>query len=131
MESLLIRSPEDRELKYQLAQCQTNLALSIAKTSLTEAENIYRSVASRAAELVADDPGNPEYRGLQQKVLGNLGLILPSLGRSPEAEGILRQAVTIEEGLVRDFPQVPKHQDRLANSLNSFGIVLHYPKRVE
>ena len=80
--------------------------------ALTEAENIYRSVASRAAELVADDPGNPEYRGFQADSPSVIGAgSCPNLGRSPEAEAILRQAVTIEEGLVRDFPQVPMHQD--------------------
>jgi Flp pilus assembly protein TadD len=32
--------------------------------------------------------------------------------------------VTIEEGLVRDFPQVPGHQDQLADTLNTLGCVL-------
>ena len=59
---------------------------------------------------MADDPGNPEYRDFQAAVLQSWGGILLTLGRSPEAEAILRQAVTIDEGLVRDFPQVPMYQ---------------------
>ena len=64
--------PADRDLKYQLAISQANLASELETISLTETEAIYRSVASRAAELMADDPANAEYRNFHASVLGHL-----------------------------------------------------------
>ena len=112
-QSLLTRSPDDRDLKYQLAISQSHLAPVIHGRQKPDGGGEHLSQRRDvAAELVADEPGNPEYRDFQAAVLRSWGEILPELGRSPEAEAILRQAVTIEEGLVRDFPQVPMHQDR-------------------
>ena len=131
VESLLIHSPNDHDLKYQLAISQSRLAQSRCCVIPVDTENIYRSVASRAAELVADDPANPEYRRFQGDVLGSWGTILSALRRLSEAETILRQAVTIEEGLVRDFPQVPEHQAQLADALEHLGNVLRCVAKFE
>ena len=70
-------------------------------------------------------PGTQSIVISKPQSLRSWGGILPLLGRSPEAEAVLRQAVTIQEGLVRDFPQVPMHQDELAQALGNLGIVLN------
>jgi tetratricopeptide (TPR) repeat protein len=125
VQPLLTRSPDDHDLKWRLALHEVHLAENMEDRNRAEAENIYRSVASRAAELAAAEPGNEEYRFFQASVLSRWGGVLPLLGRSPEAEAVLRQAVTIQEGLVRDFPQVPVHQNELARALGNLGIVLN------
>jgi serine/threonine protein kinase len=124
VQPLLARAPDDHDLKWRLAVFQVHLAQNMEGRNRAEAENNYRSVASRAAELAAAEPGNEEYRYFQASVLRSWGGILPELGRSPEAEAVLRQAVTVQEGLVRDFPQVPMHQNELGNALGNLGTVL-------
>jgi eukaryotic-like serine/threonine-protein kinase len=130
-QSLLARSPDDRDLKFQLAQSQANLAPVIGDTSPQEQENIYRSVARSAAELVAADPANPEYRDFQAEILQSWGGVLPLPERAHEAEAILRQALAIREGLVRDFPQAPAYRCSLAHALGNLGCVLCSPTQSE
>ena len=132
-QSLLKRSPDDRTLKFQLANTQAHLAPVIGDTSPQEQESIYRSVASSAAELVAADPANPEYRDFQAEILQSWGGVLLHFfaERLPEAEAILRRALAIREGLARDFPQVPEYRCSLAHALGNLGSVLRSPTQSE
>ncbi len=132
-QSLLTRSPDNRTLKFQLANTQAYLAPVIGDTSPQEQENIYRGVANIAAELVAADPTNPEYRDFQAEILQSWGGVLLHFfaERLPEAEAILRQALAIREGLARDFPQVPRYRCSLADALGNLGSVLCSPTQSE
>ena len=125
LESLLTRSPADRDLKHQLASSWTNLAEKVEarERRVAEAEAIYRGVASRAAELVADDPRTPNIVSSWVMCPADKAGTCGFFGRSAESETVLRQAVTIQEGLVRDFPQVPEHQNRLTSTLSGLAVV--------
>ena len=65
-ESLLTRSPNDHELKFNLAYAQLDLTGAVLNNG--EWAAAYRGAARMAAEAVAADPKNPEYRFLQAQI---------------------------------------------------------------
>jgi tetratricopeptide (TPR) repeat protein len=66
----------------------------------------------------------PEYRRELARSHGNLGNLLKTQGKRPEAEAHYRQAVALGERLVADFPRVPAYAVSLGGSYCNFGLVL-------
>lgn len=127
-QSLLNRSPGDRDLKFALVKSQSHLAL-IEDSRYAQVGGILQTFITNATALAADDPKNPEYLDLlstAHRYWGRLirKIIPSSRDRWLEAEASLRQALVIDEGLVRDYPQVPIYRANLASTLDLLGSVL-------
>jgi tetratricopeptide (TPR) repeat protein len=87
-----------------------------------------QTVVASATALVADDPKNPEYLEVLSRAHRSLGQRLTICLFKPkhwlESEASLRQALSIDEGLAKDYPQMPLYRANLAATLDALGRVL-------
>ena len=60
---------------------------------------------------------------------GELGRVLAALGRTDDAEGASRRAVTLFENLVSDFPDVPSYQAGLVRAMSGLASALQQVHR--
>ena len=119
LESLLTRSPADRDLKYKLTRSQFFMARTIPpQIRPKEVETLDRLVVDNAGALVADDPNNPEYRVLLANCHNALGIDLIGLRRWPESEANHRQALAIHQRLTEEFPQLLLYRASFAQTLH-------------
>ncbi len=83
------------------------------------AESDFRQSVALYEELLAASPGDPELRYAISDVLTNLSMSLIFRGMNV-AEPFFRRARSIDEGLVSEFPDDPRHLHQLANHWMQF-----------
>lgn len=84
-----------------------------------------------AERLAADFPAVPEYRKVLATAHNNLGLLLTSLEKGPEAEQQYRNALAIRERLADEFPNVPEYRVLLGGSYCNFATLVRDSGRPE
>jgi serine/threonine protein kinase len=77
-----------------------------------------------SAPLVADYPNVPDYAAAHARYLDDLGIATFLAGKAGEAEQFMRQAVALEQGLVKQCPDMLAYGVWLAVMERSLGHVL-------
>ena len=131
LESLLTRSPADRDLKYKLIRSQFFMARTIPPHRPKEIETLDRLVVDNAGALVADDTNNPEYRMLLANGHNALGRDLIGLRRWPESEANHRQALAILQRLMEEFHKLPFYRVAFAHTLHTPGKCVRQSREIE
>ena len=91
---------------------------------LTEARGLLQQAVAHQQAALELDPRNPRYRVFARNHQEMLSLTLIQLGQRNEAEKILRQCISIGEGIASDFPLVPGHREDLAGSYGNLAMLL-------
>ena len=82
-------------------------------------------------KLVAEHPA-AHYRHDLASSHHHLGLMFRNAGKRPEAEAAFREALSLREKLVEEFPVVPQYRRDLAGTHHSLGVLLQVSgKRAE
>jgi eukaryotic-like serine/threonine-protein kinase len=68
-----------------------------------------KEAIERSAELIAQYPNVPQYLAAHAQYLDRLGQVLHATGDRAEAERTLRQALAVQQALVKQNPAVPTH----------------------
>jgi len=101
-------------LKKELTSIYSNLGKWLQLGGrLAEAEDVYRKVLAMEKQLLVEGAGVPDIResiALSQAMLGEL---LRATRRNDEAEVQFKQAIAGLEGLVADYPRMPRYRSHL------------------
>ena len=125
LENLATASPTAAEHRRELASARHGLAvaarsgLSVASGhtgSLAEAETVCRQAIASWQRLVAEFPGEGDYRVQLGHSLWELREIMYVQGRHQEAEGPLREALKLYEKLSIEFPRESYYRQETAFS---------------
>jgi tetratricopeptide (TPR) repeat protein len=123
-EQLAREHPDDKGRAYELGLAQFYLGndLGYAREPVKAAE-AYREAVKIFERLDHLAPDQAQYQSALAAASANLAQMI-SMDHPAEAETRLRQAVAVDERLVRDHPRVIGHHKALAMHLHALG--LHY-----
>ena len=114
---------DDESSRTQTAlAAQRVAAIEFPLGRITEAAAAARQSRDLYAKLVADFPGNPQYRRQLAKTESSLGFCQNREGNLSGALAQARAAQSIQEKLVADYPDVPKYRQDLARSHTFLGL---------
>jgi serine/threonine protein kinase/tetratricopeptide (TPR) repeat protein len=108
-DSPLLRS-EAASAYRRLGQIQVQLG------QRNEGEESYRQAVALLEELLAESPGDPDFRNKLAGVNGDLGVLYHSTQRWPQAESAYQKAGALLEQLEREQPAVLKNRCDLAKT---------------
>jgi serine/threonine protein kinase/tetratricopeptide (TPR) repeat protein len=125
MKGLLAVVPNDPDFHHQAGGLLHNLALiALQRGDVAATRTLLNEAIVHQNAALASDPSWAGARDFLRNHLETLALTEP-----PErAVEMLRQIITIGEGLAADFPNVPEHRRMLAGSLANLANIL---KRLE
>jgi tetratricopeptide (TPR) repeat protein/tRNA A-37 threonylcarbamoyl transferase component Bud32 len=113
---------DDKAYRLGLARSLHILALCLSHTSkLAEAEQAYcRAIEIRGSmsEMNAWD------RSLTAALFADYGIFLGFQGKSKESDDAIAQSLSIQEGLLADYPNLPMYRHRLAQAYGNRGYFL-------
>ncbi len=84
----------------------------------------FQEAIAMNAQLAADFPDVPLYRGHLAQSHHNVGILLLYLGQHANAEAAFRKALAIEEKLAADYPAEPQYRQDLAKHHGILGALL-------
>src|SRR5262249_49335515 len=94
----LAADPSDAEAQNRLARWQTHLGDVLhQRGSLAEAEPAYREAIKIRARLTTEHSENPQYNSSLGVTLNQLAMMLRDRGELPEAEQMLKRAITVQQ----------------------------------
>src|SRR5262249_54100908 len=96
---------------YRLDLCETLARSSGPRrppnpSSTTKGQERLEEAVTRSEELVAQYPGVPQYTAAHARYLDRLGMMLLQARKLVEAETAHRKAVSLQSGLVKQYPEV-------------------------
>lgn len=104
-DELLEREPENLENAFFRARCSRLLAdVTAYSASPQGAHEVYRDAQQRFARLAEENPAVHKYQGMLAAALINQGVLYSDFNESAEAMKAFRQASSILESLVEEFP---------------------------
>ena len=105
--------PDEPAFRQELALCYQHLALLVAASAPTLAEEPYRKAAALQERLAAEFPTVPDYRAELARTYSNLGSWLPP-EQAAEGDQVSRRAVELLEQVVAEVPDQPEYRYFLA-----------------
>jgi len=84
----------------------------------------YQQMEQTFAALIASSPGAPELRRDLAQSKSGQGQMFDRMARNVEAEKAYREALVIQQELVREFPAVPEYRRHLAESYAGLAVAL-------
>ncbi|HEY1375656.1 MAG TPA: serine/threonine-protein kinase [Gemmataceae bacterium] len=122
--------PSMPELRENLARYHNGLGDLLADLSQwAEAAAAYRDALAVCEKLTVDFPLEPEYRREVAASHFNLGSVYARYGwldkaELDKAEPAFRAGLAAFQKLVTDYPGIPNYRQDMANTQNSFGLLL-------
>lgn len=118
---LVRRFPDEIELRTDLATSYSNLGIlrwkqkqhAQAAEALQQADRLFHAADPRLL--------SPEQQSAWARVRSNLGSVLSTLRRGPDAERAFQQAVDLESKLAAECPAVPAFRSDLAGMYANLG----------
>jgi serine/threonine protein kinase len=111
LDGLVAEHPENLEYRGGLVLARTNFAWALSARGATEEAIEVLRAAVRSGEALCTDTSESieslRRRGVLARALGMLGVALLKAGRSAEAEGPLRRAAAMLEGLTQ-YPELAR-----------------------
>ncbi len=129
IDHFLAERPDHLPVRERLVRLHNTLGVVLERRGrLAEAAESYRRAVEPCEALVAARPEEQEFRAQLASVLLNLASL--TFESDPEAEAFLRRSIDLSRALARDFPSVPDHGRRLAqSSLNHAYLISADPDR--
>ena len=127
-QKFLEKSGDDPAIRRETARAYWNIgSLHLQLGDYGKAEAAYRTAFTMFDELDAEAAPEPAMRA--QMIAHHMGFawVLRNQAKFAEGEKALRRAVAVAEGLLRDFPDVPLHRDRLIEASNRLAAALAAP----
>ncbi|MFI5460434.1 MAG: protein kinase [Isosphaerales bacterium] len=125
LERLADDFPTEPRYQSSLGGTLNNCALvAMNQDELIEARTLLEQADAHQQAALRVDPRNLQYRAFARNHQEMLAVVLKRLGKRDEAERILRQCISIGEGLASDFPLVPSYRAELAGSYGNLGELL-------
>ncbi len=127
LESLARDYPRVPQYRFDLSETYAMVDLrrpSLGRERLGELTGRLRKALEISQQLAKQYPNVPEYRAAQAHVCHKLGALYRQGGRPGDGEAYDRQAVTVQESLAGEFPDVAIYQVWLAAFRNSLADVL-------
>ncbi len=125
LKKIVAQSPEDANARRDLALALNNRSFVEQETDWETARASCEQALALFAELVdqaeSDAPTLAGWRSDLALCHNNLGAILGHLGEDATAVGNYRQAIEIQEQLVRQFASVVQYRSELALTWNNLG----------
>ncbi len=119
-ERLIALEPDDRVLRFELAQRLQELAVLEFFYGLNPDQGVLRQeeAAKLFAEVREARPSVPEYVYKEASCLSNLGLMYRVTGRSEEARSVIEQAVAFLDRLSQEYASVVDYRVGYGIALN-------------
>ncbi len=125
LERLVADFPNNPQYQNLLGGILNDSALpELDQGKLTEARSLLQQADAHQQAALKLDPRNPRFRIFARNHQEMLSLTLIQLGQRNEAEKILRQCISIGEGIASDFPLVPGYREDLAGSYGNLATLL-------
>ena len=86
------------------------------------ADEGYRKALAIQEKLVAESPTRPEYSRDTASSYNELGNLLVGIGKLRESEASIK-ALTIQEKLLRDFPETQRVRKALGETLSNVALL--------
>jgi tetratricopeptide (TPR) repeat protein len=105
---------------YQAGQGRTQLGLGNVyqvTRKLEKSQEMYNKARATRAKLAGAHPETAEYQRDLAVTHSNLAMVMMASGHGDkEAEASLREAIALQQKLVRDFPNISQYKNDLARS---------------
>jgi tetratricopeptide (TPR) repeat protein len=130
LDDLLVKEPTRADLRRELAEAVSSLGTSYhfrddrSARGKAEAEACFRRSQALLEGLVAEFPGEPDYRYRLAEVLRDSLRLLGIDARIAEAMTIARRSVLLAEGLVAEHPDRRDYRDWLGESHGEVACLL-------
>jgi eukaryotic-like serine/threonine-protein kinase len=128
-EDLGRKHPANPEPRYLLGKVHINLGnLHREMGRLPEAEQSLEKAGTVLKEFVRDHADHEEFAAAQRSLansLNSLGSVYAAANRWPEGERVYREALAIQQDLVRQHPLVLDHAVALGNVQSNLGNLLY------
>ncbi len=124
LESIVAIDKSNSNQKQNLVKGLLGLAQTLQDLGrFEECKTTLEKAITSAQGIVAQFPGNPDYRVDLASAWNQKGKLFRDTDLAL-AESSYTKALTIQDSLVSDFPATPFYRQELANSLNNLGILL-------
>ncbi len=116
--------PQSRAPQVRLEAALVGLRVGAIRSRLGDiaaAERAYQDTLGILGRLAVDHPAEPAYRDALARAHRELGDVFEQEERWREAEGEIREALTLWDALAREGPEIAEHQFQLAGCHFSLG----------